>query len=158
MRAPARDLVNALVYLVALGGIVAATTVSYGMLAGTMPAVVRTWTPPETSGTGGAADTRADARYVSWRLSPEEAQKRFETRSAVLFPPTPAYPEPKNGWASVTPRADRPAPDHARAWAILRPARAEAGNVTRPAALPTRTTNLGAANVTVIGDFQAGGR
>lgn len=159
MRAPARDLVNALVYLVALGGIIAAATVSYGMLAGTMPDVVRTWTPAsETNGTGGAADTRADARYVSWRLSPEEAQKRFETRSAVLFPPTPAYPEPKNGWGSVAARADKPAPDHARAWAILRPARAEARNVTRPAALPTRTTNLGAANVGVSGDFQAGGR
>lgn len=155
MSAPTRDLVNALVYLLALGGILAATTVSYGMLVGTMPAVVRTWTPAsETSGTGGATDARADTRYVSWRLSPEEGQKRFETRSAVLFPPTPAYPEPRNGWASEAARLSKPAPDH-RAWTILRPARAEARNVT-PASLPTRTTNLGAAEV--IGDFQAGGR
>jgi hypothetical protein len=122
MRPPARDLVNAVVYLVALCGILTATTVSYGMLVGTVPSVVRTWTPPETSGTGGPADTR----YVSWRLSPEEGQKRFETRSAVLFPPTPAYPEPPNGWASYTTKVNKPASEHVRAWTVLRPARAEA--------------------------------
>ena len=153
MRPPARDLVNALVYLVALCGILTATTVSYGMLVGTVPAVVRTWTPPETSGTGGPADTR----YVSWRLSPEEGQKRFETRSAVLFPPTPAYPEPPNGWASYTTRVSKPASDHVRAWTILRPAQAEARNVTGPAPQPARTATQLVAPA-AISDFQAGGR
>src|SRR5690242_10138050 len=120
MSVPTRDLVNALVYLLALCGILAASTVSYGMLVGTMPAVMQTLTPPaETSGTGAAAD----ARYVSWRLSPEESQKRFAGRSAVLFPPTPVYPEPPNGWASQAGRVSKPGPELAGAWTILAPAR-----------------------------------
>ena len=94
---------------------------------------------------------------VSWRLSPEEGQKRFETRSAVLFPPTPAYPEPPNGWASYTTRVNKPASEHVRAWTVLRPARVEAHNVTGPAPQPERTAaKLVAPNM--VSDFQAGGR
>ena len=146
MGAPARDLVHALAYLLAVGGILAAAVVSYGTLAAAMPGIMQAWTPPvRTTGAG----TAGESRYVSWRLSPEEAQKRFEARSAVLFPPTPFYPEPAGGWAAQVARPMRPGPEDASALAIVRPVRAEA--MTAHISVTQSGPPAGA-------DFQMGGR
>ena len=100
-----RDLVNVAGYLVALGAIVAGSTLTYATLLRAMPAAVGAWMPEgETSGFSGTGDRRAETPYVPWRLSPQEAQRRFATRSAVLLPPTPAYLEPPGGWPAYDKR------------------------------------------------------
>ncbi len=92
-----RDLANAGAYLAALAALLAASTLSCAMLLRALPALVGPLIPAaETSGSGATAEPR----YVPWRLSPEEAQRKFATRSAVLLPPTPAFPEPPGGWPS----------------------------------------------------------
>lgn len=139
-----RDLVNAAVYLVALGAILAGSTLTYATLLRAMPAVVAAWMPEgETSGFGGTGNTRSDTPYVPWRLSPPEAQRRFATRSAVLLPPTPAYPEPPGGW----PAYDKRAPAIPAALARLPGPPAVSAPV--PAELPAPVAQV---------DFQMGGR
>ncbi len=144
MSAATRDLVNAGGYLVALGAILAASTLSYGLLVRAMPGLMRTWMPAaETSGSGADADTR----YAPWRLSPQEAQRLFEARSSVLLPPTPAFPPPENGWPSYAAMARQRARDSAGA--VVRPAKPDAIDEPTPA-------KLGAPAAKV--DFQMGGR
>ena len=138
MGAARQELLGALGYLVAVGAILASSAASYAALLHAMPAALSPFMPaPETSGSGG----RLDTRYVPWRLSPEEAQKRFETRSSVLLPPTPAFRQPEHGWVSQAAIAVAPPP---RLEAIREPIR------------PALPTPVGAPAAQV--DFQMAGR
>jgi hypothetical protein len=97
-KAPAsasRDLLSALFYMMALGVLltlivgaagVALVKIPPGLLGGTAQA--------ETSGSG--AQGEVDARFAPWRITPEEAQRRFATRSSALFPPTRLPQTPEN--------------------------------------------------------------
>ncbi len=145
MSAATRDLVHAAGYLAAVGAIVAASTLGCGLLVRAMPGILTTWMPPaETTGSGASAD----AAYVPWRLSPQDAQRRFAARSSVLLPPTPAFAVPENGWPSqVAVARARALETSARSGAAPRlPEAVNAPTAANPA--------VPVANV----DFQAGGR
>ena len=48
------------------------------------------------AGTTGSGSAEVDSRFAPWRITPEEAQRRFATRSTALFPPTRLPPTPEN--------------------------------------------------------------
>ncbi|HEX4555838.1 MAG TPA: hypothetical protein VH249_17740 [Xanthobacteraceae bacterium] len=84
---------SALFYVVALAGILALIMAGWGALVAAPPRLLSA-AQAETSGSG--AQGEVDARFAPWRITPEEAQRRFATRSSALFPPTRFPPTPEN--------------------------------------------------------------
>jgi hypothetical protein len=120
LASPGRDLLGAFFYLVALAGVLALVGVAYRATLETLPRVLVAAMPePETSGSGTQEETGRDSRFAVWRITPQEAQKRFETRSASLFPPTPIPPMAENWLPPYAAMAKKQALLHARAQAIL---------------------------------------
>src|SRR5712672_3078464 len=123
MESPSRDLLSALVYIVALGGILVLIVAACGVaLVAVPPGLLSMTAEAETTGSG--APSEVDSRFAPWRITPQEAQRRFATRSSALFPPTRLPPTPEN-WSpphaamarkqAKEPRAHASARDMARA-------------------------------------------
>jgi hypothetical protein len=91
---PSRDLLSAFFYVVALAGILALIMAGWGALVATPPRLLSASAQAEPSGSG--APREVDARFAPWRITAEEAQRRFATRSSALFPPTRLPPTPEN--------------------------------------------------------------
>ena len=91
---PSRDLLSAVFYVVALAGILALIMAGLAALLAKPPRLLSAAAQAETSGSG--AQGEVDARFAPWRITPEEAQRRFATRSSALFPPTRLPPTPEN--------------------------------------------------------------
>jgi hypothetical protein len=91
---PSRDLLSALFYVVALAGILALIMAGWSALVATPPGLLSAAAQAETSGS--RAQGEVDARFAPWRITPQEAQRRFATRSSALFPPTRLLPTPEN--------------------------------------------------------------
>jgi hypothetical protein len=90
-----RDLLSAFFYIVALGGILALIVTAAGIALVKIPHNLLGGTAQaETSGAG--AQSEVDSRFAPWRITPQEAQRRFATRSSALFPPTRLPPTPEN--------------------------------------------------------------
>src|SRR3979409_3772 len=87
MESPSRDLLSALFYIVALGGILVLIVAACGVaLVAVPPGLLSMTAEAETTGSG--AQSEVDSRFAPWRITPQEAQRRFATRSSALFPPT----------------------------------------------------------------------
>jgi hypothetical protein len=92
-----RDLLNAFFYVVALGVVLALIVGAAGVaLVRIPPGLLGGTAQAETSGSG--AQGEVDARFAPWRITPEEAQRRFATRSSALFPPT-RFPQTPENWS-----------------------------------------------------------
>jgi hypothetical protein len=91
---PSRDLLSAVFYVVALAGILALIMAGLAALLAKPPRLLSAAAQAETSGSG--AQQEVDSRYAPWRITPQEAQRRFATRSSALFPPTRFPPTPEN--------------------------------------------------------------
>jgi hypothetical protein len=95
MESPLRDLLNALVYIVALGGMLVLIVAVCGVaFVAVPPGLLGMTAEAETTGSG--APSEVDSRFAPWRITPQEAQRRFATRSSALFPPTRLPPTPEN--------------------------------------------------------------
>jgi hypothetical protein len=141
------DLLSALIYVVALGMILAALILPYRVLLGATP-------PRETSGAAAQADSSREPKFVTWRLTPEEAQRRFEAPSLSLLPPTPAPPIPENWSPSYAATAKKQALEKMRSEPAARSrARAPGPKKTDP---QTPTNAKGGTRVAI--DHQMGGR
>src|SRR5258705_12442161 len=93
MESPSRDLLSALVYIVALGGMLVLIVAAGGVaLVAAPPGLLSMTAEAETTGSG--APSEVDSRFAPWRITPQEAQRRFATRSSALFPPTRLPPTP----------------------------------------------------------------
>jgi hypothetical protein len=138
---PTGDLRSALLYMVASAGIVALMVATYDVARDAMPQTLLGAMPSvETSGSGAQEEPSGDSRSAAWRITQQEAQKRFATRSMTLFPPTPAYRTPAN-WsppyatmAKKQARADRAEP---RAQASARERSRARGPEATSAQMPT---------------------
>lgn len=156
--APLGDFQSAALYLIALGGLLAVLwaidlgTVAMAphLLIGLADAMPRA----ETSGSGAQARAGRDARFVVWRITPAEAQRRFAERSATLSPPTPIAATPANGIPPYAAIAKAQALMKASAQASAR-SRARAGLSTTAAALPARQNSE---PYHAMIDLQGGGR
>jgi hypothetical protein len=92
---PSRDLLSALFYVVALGAILVLIVAACGVaLVAVPPGLLGMTAEAETTGSG--APSEVDSRFAPWRITPQEAQRRFATRSSALFPPTRLPPTPEN--------------------------------------------------------------
>jgi len=90
-----RDLLSAFFYIVALGGVLALIIAAAGVaLVKVPPALLGGTAQAETTGAG--SHSEVDSRFAPWRITQQEAQRRFATRSSALFPPTRLPPTPEN--------------------------------------------------------------
>jgi hypothetical protein len=154
---PSGDLRSALFYMVALAAMAALVIATYGValesmpLLGAMPAV-------QTSGSGAQEGSIGDSRFTAWRITPQEGQKRFATRSMSLFPPTPASVTSANGsppYAAMAKKQARAEGAEPRAQASARDRlRARGPEATSPQ-MPT-AQNVAVPHATI--DAQMGGR
>jgi hypothetical protein len=94
MESPSRDLLSALFYIVALGGILVLIVAACGVALVAVPGLLSMTAEAEATGSG--APSEVDSRFAPWRITPQEAQRRFATRSSALFPPTRLPPTPEN--------------------------------------------------------------
>src|SRR4030081_2555345 len=95
MESPSRDLLSALFYIVALGGILVLIVAACGVALVAVPPGLLSMTA-EAETTGSSAQSEGDSRFAPWRLTPQEAQRRSPPRSAALCPPTRRPPTPEN--------------------------------------------------------------
>src|SRR3984893_5781489 len=110
MESPSRDLLSALFYIVALGGILVLIVAACGVaLVAVPPGLLSMTADAETTGSG--APSEVDSRFAPWRITPQEAQRRFATRSSALFPPTRLPPTPENWSPPYAAMAKRQAKD-----------------------------------------------
>src|SRR5882762_4786481 len=99
MESPSRDLLSALFYIVALGAILVLIVAACGVALVAVPPGLLSMTA-EAETTGSSAPSEVDSRFAPWRITPQEAQRRFATRSSALFPPTRLPPTPEK-WSQT---------------------------------------------------------
>src|ERR1700709_1189987 len=95
MESPSRDLLSALFYIVALGGILVLIVAACGVALVAVPQGLLSM-KAEAEATGSGTQSEVNSRFAPWRITPQEAQRRFATRSSALFPPTRLPPTPEN--------------------------------------------------------------
>src|SRR3981081_157276 len=107
---PSRDLLGALFYIVALGGILVLIVAACGVVLVAVPQGLLSM-KAEAEATGSGTQSEVDSRFAPWRITPQEAQRRFATRSSALFPPTRLPPTPENWSPPYGTMAKKPAED-----------------------------------------------
>jgi hypothetical protein len=141
-------------YLMALIAMLAAMAIIHDSLRGGIAAMAQvTPVPSETTGAGGEPKSIRIADYTTWRMTPEESQKRFATPGVALLPPTPIAEVPRGWVPSYAAAAKKHALENSIAWPLAQRDPGRSAPVAAPLEIPGQPVTTRA-----MTDTQMGGR
>jgi hypothetical protein len=148
------DVVAVTCYVVVLIAMLAAMALIHDSLRDGIAAITRaTPVPSETTGAGGEAKSIRAAGYATWRMTPEESQKRFATPGVALLPPTPIAEVPQGWMPSYAAAAKKRALENSTARPLAQRDPGRSAPVAAPLEIPGQPVTTRA-----MTDTQMGGR